>query len=283
MTNKIYDLWKKSKYYSVKHGNYFEIYEELFSKYVGKKIIFVEVGILSGGSLFMWRDYFGENARIIGVELNPVAKKWEKHGFEIFIGDQGSPKFWSDFFKKVGNVDIILDDGSHTYHDQIVTLRESIPFINDGGKMVTEDTHSSYQKKYGYPTKYNFTNFTKLLVDEVNFRFPDLEKREIKSTSPLRKKVFSISYYESIVSLNIDESKCRENTLVKNGGINEGESHSWNYLEESNVKKILIFLSKKFKFLKKYKFIYSMVNKFHHVLDLKLRRKQNRKNKKFFL
>ena len=283
MTNKIYDLWKKSKYYSVKHGNYFEIYEELFSKYVGKKIIFVEVGILSGGSLFMWRDYFGENARIIGVELNPVAKKWEKHGFEIFIGDQGSPKFWSDFFKKVGNVDIILDDGSHTYHDQIVTLRESIPFINDGGKMVTEDTHSSYQKKYGYPTKYSFTNFTKLLVDEINFRFPDLEKREIKSTSPLRKKVFSISYYESIVSLNIDESKCRENTLVKNGGINEGETHSWNYLEESTVKKILIFFSKKLIFLKKYKFIYSMVHKLHHILDLRLRRKQNRKNKKFFL
>ena len=75
MKNKIYDSWKKSKYYSVKHGNYFEIYEELFSEYIGKKITFVEVGILSGGSLFMWRDYFGENARIIGVELNPVAKK----------------------------------------------------------------------------------------------------------------------------------------------------------------------------------------------------------------
>ena len=146
MKNKIYDSWKKSKYYSVKHGNYFEIYEELFSEYIGKKITFVEVGILSGGSLFMWRDYFGENARIIGVELNPVAKKWEKHGFEIFIGDQGSPKFWNDFFKKVGNVDVILDDGSHTYHDQIITLKESIPFINNGGKMVTEDTHSSYQK-----------------------------------------------------------------------------------------------------------------------------------------
>ena len=36
----------------------------------------------------MWRDYFGKDARIIGIDLNPEAKKWEKHGFEIFIGNQ---------------------------------------------------------------------------------------------------------------------------------------------------------------------------------------------------
>ena len=83
MNKKIHDCWKNSKYYSVKHKNYFPIYEELLSSYVGKKITFVEIGVLSGGSLFMWKNYFGENARIIGVELNPVAKKWEKHGFEI--------------------------------------------------------------------------------------------------------------------------------------------------------------------------------------------------------
>ena len=48
MKNRIYDLWKNSKYHSVKHGNYFEIYEELFSEYVGKKITFVTIGVLSG-------------------------------------------------------------------------------------------------------------------------------------------------------------------------------------------------------------------------------------------
>ena len=31
----------------------------------------------------MWRDYFGPKARIIGVDFNPNAKKWEEHGFEI--------------------------------------------------------------------------------------------------------------------------------------------------------------------------------------------------------
>ena len=148
--------------------------------------------------------------------------------------------------------------------------------------MVTEDTHSSYQKRYGYPTKYSFTNFTKLLVDEINFRFPDLEKKELRTTSPLRDKIFSISHYESIISFNINKNKCRENTLVKNGGLKEGETHSFNYLEKSSLKKVLVYLSKKLKFLKKYRLIYSMVYKFHHILNLRLRRKQNRTNKKFF-
>ena len=282
MSKKIYDCWKNSKYYSVKHKNYFPIYEELLSSYVGKKITFVEIGVLSGGSLFMWKNYFGENARIIGVELNPLAKKWEKHGFEIFIGDQGSSYFWESFFDKVGEVDIILDDGSHLYKDQIVTVKQCVPFIKNGGKMITEDTHSSYQKKFGHPSKYNFANFSKLLVNEINYRFPNLEKKDLIYTSPLRKKIFSISYYESIISFNIDENKCVENKEVDNGGLQEGEIHVWNYLEKSKIKLFLIFLSIKFKFLKKYKFFLYLSIKFHQFLDIKIRRKENKLNRKFF-
>ena len=61
----------------------------------------VEVGVLNGGSLFMWRKYFGENVRIIGIDLNPAAKHFDKYGFEIFIGDQADPKFWRSFIVKL--------------------------------------------------------------------------------------------------------------------------------------------------------------------------------------
>ncbi len=83
-----YRSYLKSPYKSIKHTTYFEVYDELFSRYRGKDITFVEVGVLGGGSLFMWRDFFGPKARIIGVDLNPNAKKWTEHGFEIFIGSQ---------------------------------------------------------------------------------------------------------------------------------------------------------------------------------------------------
>ena len=55
----------------------------IFSKYRNKEITFIEIGVLNGGSLFMWRDYFGPHARIIGIDLNPEIKVG-KDGFEIY-------------------------------------------------------------------------------------------------------------------------------------------------------------------------------------------------------
>ena len=98
----------------MKHTTYFHAYDELFMQYRGQKIVFVEIGVLGGGSLFMWRDFFGKNARIIGVDLNPEAKKWEDFGFEIFIGSQSDETFWENFIEVVGPVDVVLDDGGHT-------------------------------------------------------------------------------------------------------------------------------------------------------------------------
>ena len=94
---KSYRAYKKSPYKSIKHSSYFPVYDHLFCPYIGKEITFVEIGILGGGSLFMWREFFGENARIIGIDLNPEAKRWEKEGFEIYIGSQSDPHFWEHF------------------------------------------------------------------------------------------------------------------------------------------------------------------------------------------
>src|SRR5210317_980033 len=103
-----------------------------------KKIIFVEIGIFQGGSLNIWKNYFGKNSRIIGIDLNPKCKKFrnKKKNIDVFIGDQSNPMFWRNFFKKVGKVDIILDDGGHTNKQQILTLLNTINNINNGGKLV---------------------------------------------------------------------------------------------------------------------------------------------------
>ena len=52
-------LFLKSKNFSHKVQNYFEIYDEHFSKYINKSITFVEIGIHNGGSLEIWKKYFG--------------------------------------------------------------------------------------------------------------------------------------------------------------------------------------------------------------------------------
>ena len=53
------------KNYSVKWEKYFSVYEKFFSKFKNKKIIFVEIGIFNGGSLQMWKNYFGKDSRLL--------------------------------------------------------------------------------------------------------------------------------------------------------------------------------------------------------------------------
>ena len=71
----LFQIYKNLKHVSLKSDTYFQVYEDIFSKYVDKKITFVEVGVLHGGSLSMWKEYFGKKARIIGIDLNPKAKE----------------------------------------------------------------------------------------------------------------------------------------------------------------------------------------------------------------
>lgn len=210
----IYESYKRSPYRSIKHSSYFQVYAELLDRYRDKEIIFVEVGVLNGGSLFMWRDYFGSKVRIIGIDFNPMAKQWESDGFEIFIGSQSDPLFWKELFNKIGDVDIILDDGGHTYEQQIVTAHECIPHIRNGGLLIVEDTHTSYLKAFGYPSKYSFIEWAKKLIDNINSRFPAIKV----SSLPYKNSVFSISFYESIVCFKIQRDKCFESAPTSNDG-----------------------------------------------------------------
>jgi hypothetical protein len=209
---KIIKSFKSSPRYSIKWNNYFDIYNNLFKKFVNKKITFVEVGIGNGGSLFMWRKFFGKKAKIIGIELNPEAKKLEKFGFKISIGDQSDPHFWKSFYKKYGKVDILLDDGGHRNIQQITTFMESYSHVKPNGKIVVEDTHTSFMKKKGFknPSKYSFINFSKLIVENMHRRNPMLDKELNK----LSKKIESVFYYDSIVSINFGSKKQFKKTIL---------------------------------------------------------------------
>ena len=193
-----FNSYMKSPYKSIKHSTYFHCYDYFFSQFRNKKITFVEIGVLNGGSLFMWRDYFGSKARIIGVDLNPRAKKWETKGFEIFIGDQSDENFWKKFTKEVGNIDLLLDDGGHTYEQQIITTESILNSINDGGMIVIEDTHTSYLNGFG-PKKKSFIEYTKKLIDSINMRF------SLFNNKLSERRIWSIEIVESMVAFKINK------------------------------------------------------------------------------
>ena len=210
-------LFFKSKNFSIKWEKYFDVYDICFQKYKNKKVTFVEVGVFNGGSLEVWKKYFHPESRIIGIDINPECKKLEKEGFEIYIGNQADENFWDEFYKKVGKIDILLDDGGHTNIQQITTTLKSIPNINDNGILMIEDTHTSYLREFGNPNKYDFINFTKKKIDDLNFKCPNLGSFKVS----LNNYIYSIQYFESIVIFHINTKKTFLNKPIYNKSDNK--------------------------------------------------------------
>ena len=274
---RLFQIYKNLKHVSLKYDTYFQAYEETFSKYVGKEITFVEVGVLHGGSLFMWREYFGKKSRIIGIDLHPAAKELEKHGFEIYIGSQSDINFWKKFFSKIGKIDILLDDGGHGNVQQIVTLSEAIHNTNDDGTIVIEDTHTSYLKKFGNPSKYSFMNYSKYLIDVINSRFSDI--KVIKNNN-FKNKIYSISFYESIVAIKINSKKSIETTLLKN---NENEMFKVTDLRTTDhFPKISNYIDTKLKVLHKLPIIRKIVRYLFYSHNFVVKIKHYLKLRKYF-
>ncbi|HMS05983.1 MAG TPA: glycosyltransferase [Burkholderiaceae bacterium] len=201
--------------YCVKHDSYFQVYDTLFGPYRGRPVTFVEVGVFNGGSLFMWRQFFGPLARIIGIDLNPAAKRWEAAGFEIVIGDQASPSFWESFFTAKGPVDILLDDGGHMNHQQIVTSHHALQHIADGGLLVVEDVHTSYFENFNSRPEHSFMAYARHMADRVNSRCPEVGQ----ATGLTEPRVWSVAFFESIVAFHIDARRCHNSTWIANQGL----------------------------------------------------------------
>ena len=235
--SEIYKIFKKSKKSSVKWTSYFQVYDQIFKKYKNKKITFVEVGVANGGSLFVWKKYFSKKSRIIGIDLNPEAIKLRKDGFEIYIGNQTKKEFWNNFYRKIGKVDILLDDGGHKNLQQISTVHYSLPHIKNDGIIVVEDTHTSFIKKqFNNPSKYSFINFCNVIISSIHKRNEAL----VKKLDIYSKKIFSINFYESITVFNIDEKKCQISKIIKNKAKNEWAADYRNNEYFHKTKKLLI-------------------------------------------
>ncbi|NBR62073.1 class I SAM-dependent methyltransferase [bacterium] len=153
-----------------KYLSYFAVYEEYFSSFRNKEFTFVEVGVQGGGSLEMWRKYFGDKARIIGIDVDPKVLERKADNVELFIGDQGDEDFWKETLPKIGDIDVFLDDGSHQVGHQMLTFVEVWPYIKNNGVYMCEDTHTSYFLDWGNGLYNNntFLHFAKSLTDLVN-------------------------------------------------------------------------------------------------------------------
>jgi hypothetical protein len=245
LENRIKKFFYESEYFSIKHEKYFTVYEKVLSKYRDKDITLVEIGVKDGGSLFFLKKFLPK-AKIIGIDINSDCKKFEKYGFNIEIGDQSSKIFWKNFFDKYKKIDVVLDDGGHTNQQQINTVICCIPNIKDDGLLLVEDVMCSYFKDFGNPHKYSFVNFSKKIVDDVNFKFPNIGKFNYS----LNNYIYSVEFFESMVAFKINKKLCYVNSSITNNGkfLNHRDLRYNTKITEKLIKKPVLL---KFKLLRK--------------------------------
>ena len=109
-------------------------YHHRFNKIRLNKLNILEIGVSTGLSLEMWGEYF-LNSKIIGVELDNINYKPSNDRIKLIIGDGTDSKT----FKNIENLDIIIDDGSHIFTDQIFTYAILFERLNKGGIYIIED------------------------------------------------------------------------------------------------------------------------------------------------
>jgi hypothetical protein len=182
-----------------KWQHYFEIYDRHFSRFKGTDVHVVEFGVAHGGSLQMWKHYFGPRARIWGVDINPHCKDVEEDRIEILIGSQEDRDFLRSLRHEIPRVDILIDDGGHTMRQQIATFEELFSHVDANGIYLCEDLHTSYWPDWGggHGKQNTFIERSKRLIDHLHHwhslqptRFPP---------SDYTRSIHGLHFYDSVL------------------------------------------------------------------------------------
>ena len=125
------------------------------------------LGLSQGGSIDIWKEYFGPRLHYYGVDINPDNKQFEETDVSIFIGSQSDKKFLKELTTKIPKLDIFIDDGGHTMEQQINTFEIMFDHIKPGGIYLCEDVQTSYWKLYHgkHKGKGTFIEYSKNFID----------------------------------------------------------------------------------------------------------------------
>ncbi|MFV8816342.1 CmcI family methyltransferase [Haliea sp. E17] len=177
--------------------HFFDIYERHFERFRGKSPVIVEIGVKWGGSLQMWKDYFGPGCKVVGIDINPDCARHAEDAIEILIGSQDDPAVIEQVFERYPQVDIVIDDGSHIMEHMIATFEMMYHRVQPNGVYLVEDTHTCYWEVFGGGLRREgtFMEFTKHKLDELNA----VHTREALPVTEFTRSTDYIACYDSVV------------------------------------------------------------------------------------
>lgn len=195
------------KYFENNTGNlinkwthYFEAYDNHLARFRNTDVHILEIGVRHGGSLQMWKDYLGVDAKIYGVDVNPRSRELEEDQIEIFIGDQEDLGFLAELKQQLPRIDILIDDGGHTMTQQITTFEKMFHHVSNDGVYICEDTHTSYWPTFGggFRQPDTFMEMAKTLIDDIH-AFHKRGRNSEFQISDLTRSIESLHFYDSMV------------------------------------------------------------------------------------
>ena len=157
-SKRLIDLWQEFKFETDKNSthHYFIIYDLLFKAYQNRPVGVFEVGTNTGGSTILWDHYFTHTkSRIRSIDIVDLPEAHRDYSQRVQLGiidvNNITPEYFNDF-----EVDIAIDDGSHTINDQTAFIKLLYPVVKPGGLLIVEDVASIEKlkesiKPLGYP------------------------------------------------------------------------------------------------------------------------------------
>ena len=158
--NDLFEIAKKYNLDKLILHTYIAYYNKLFQNFEVTNMLEIGIGLKShedemkiitnnyigGNSLLMWKDYFNQ-AIVHGIDIYNTNRFDNDDRIKTYICDQSSKEQLNNLVKKTGDFDLIIDDGSHKYSDQKISLENLIYNVKPYGMYIIEDVFNKHLDK----------------------------------------------------------------------------------------------------------------------------------------
>jgi hypothetical protein len=199
------------------HFRYLEKYDPILLPWVDKNISLLELGILKGGSLQLWRDYF-PRANIVGIDRKLPVNFDDTDRITMYQGSQDDRDFLSRVAAETApdGYDIIIDDASH------IGALSKISFwhlfedhLKPGGLYIIEDWGTGYWDDFPDGKSLDLDSYQDPPLNNPSPWFKIARRAKTESAAPLASHSYGMVGF---IKQLIDEQAASDVTRLKNSG-----------------------------------------------------------------
>lgn len=173
LSDSLYQLWSSTSR-GHKWSHYFAAYQSIFGPRRAGPLRVLEIGVLEGSSLRLWKRYFAHpDTLIVGIDIEPSCIRFDApaDGIRVRIGSQADGEFLKRVVEEFGPFDIIIDDGSHQSSHIITTFNHLYAAgLKNSGIYFVEDLHANYWHPWRDSRK-SFLDVCKELIEHMHAHY----------------------------------------------------------------------------------------------------------------